>query len=1718
MYFKQINQWEELFSALPCDECCFFEKAMDYERQKDNVIERLMANDSTKLKRKKGNSAGRDECSRTSREKGRKNRRSESQNCSYSLQSSMSERLPFDVLEMCGESESEQSGKCKWVEREVTEMKERLNEDHDDRLEPNKRCASSHGRAFECKITEVEEKSSRYQDPSGVKNGRKDPVEGKNEIRAGRDNEEATTISFAIDTCVNVKSDHLSLSNECKSSGIDNEDPLKDNKVERRSVHEELSCGLGGMVTKTTQNRESVDISALGRLNCGFQTGTGRRIDIDPNILAKRKFLAEERKQKCAVADTIEASNNPHLNESVPSEKHYTEGKTMAINSQVDLACLPSAVTNANRYTGDKNCQLRCSKHVPDEELRSLNHQGGFENGNGIEAMFKTGLGRKMIVGVESLEKSRVMLNTNCMDEYVEAGPPYKMVREIVTPKPSYTKPGMKMRLDASDECNDMIDRNTSKCKVEGDKGTFGRAECSLKSITKVSLMNSSAQSTSTTLFETGRGQKVTVATKSLEKSRFIIDCGGDGTNSIFTAGLGGKVESSAENMREISTTMARLPKPHQVDALFSTGSGRKVVISAESMERSRAKMEKDVIKMSTAPIKSSDLKQVDTLFATGSGRKVVISAESLERSCAKRENDAKETACAVLEKPVCNQVNTLFSTGSGRKVVVSGERLDSSCLEFRSFVETPSKKLSNADALVTQTATERSTENVSLNEDTLTTDRVQKARDSRLVVQVLDDSKVPGDVSISSTREKVQCHKVYDYRTPHKSGSYIDTISPTDRKIDFIQPTEQQKENIVPHAPATPQTRFRLKRPSECKNGNSSEWKKHSKRFKAPTQQKGQFATKPACTAVTSQKPKPINKQMKLSELPYRIQRKYSLQKLSLQTSTSPSMSQSASSSSQRIRLLRCVTAHTSINVVFKGCDIESEDSYIFHTRRSWTDVYETTEVMGPKEIFQLMTEKGWLLDTVDLYKWFCNQYRWIVFLCAQMELTYSQHLCGKYLTLLQIIFQVHQRYKREVYNCQRPIIRKILNGDASPSNCLVLLVAAVLPGGDRDVEKPKGDAGACGEKLTLVLTDGWYAVYGIPDELLEVRLRRLHQKAHLVGKKIIMWNAELQCSGEGIEPLENELHQTSSTWKSPFVMDGLTSENKKPFYILRYNSTRLGAYDLPLGLERSSSRDEKATHKMKISRWLLSSVPLQSLQVGGGIVRSIRLYVTRVSPLLHMQAIEGAIGPRVLTDCQLGPFQEIFCELSQLEEVQMESMTLPTPFIQLRAVCSHFTRHKGQPSDWMASLNIWRPTGEMLQKVVEGREYFVTNVAVNWKSTTSSRDKGFLKLSATKRSTFEIIAENEENTRTYSSQTCKLIRDLKIPDSTTINALLANVCVVVLVVSEPVEESIKIVKGGLVQTTYTQHIFVADSSCEIASVRVSSTSVTMGSKSASKDAKPRCRLSSTQWFRRARNCWQEGKVISIKGLQISHRDKQLQILDCKVCDFTEVCTNLTSPSSLYRQMERLKSLVSTDNRRGRLFRIQLARMKQYIEQAVLHTKVRITSDIIDRAKVLQVRVLKLCKYRPPVEDQLKQDFYGCAYVLPLNGDEMASSITLLYFNESQLTELSAITGEWKRLERPERSDFDALFQKVRQMEGDIRLIVSVHTRPYLQKECRLFPWQRDLVINVVYKLFWAHFLDFEHVDEAKTVQLAQCSIKANSSRRTHSSELPSGRHMTAA
>ncbi|KAL4162774.1 hypothetical protein PRNP1_003306 [Phytophthora ramorum] len=507
--------------------------------------------------------------------------------------------------------------------------------------------------------------------------------------------------------------------------------------------------------------------------------------------------------------------------------------------------------------------------------------------------------------------------------------------------------------------------------------------------------------------------------------------------------------------------------------------------------------------------------------------------------------------------------------------------------------------------------------------------------------------------------------------------------------------------------------------------------------------------------------------------------------------------------------------------------------------------------------------------------------------------------------------------------------------------------------------------------------------------DAPLAAMLWKSHAKSSLVGTKIATWNAGLQNSTEGIDPLECAIVRESQ-WKNPLLAkEDLT---QWPYLLLRYNSTRRVRFETRLGVEKlhfmipTNPRARKQQPQLTFS--MLKSVPLKSLEVGGGMVRSVRIRVTRISPVLHLQANEWTLGPRILCEEQLPTYFQLRSEYGQasmqrkiqqhgvgsgaedwLNDDQID-VPPPIPFIKMDVECTHPSN--GNQGVGCGILTVWRPSEELLSGVLrEGAEYFASSLTVNWKVDGGRGQDAFVRLGSTKHSGFEEVHDDLSLDDKEAKGAAQLKRNQRVcvdvqqattdyranfeSDRRNERRPTIDVCVcVVLVTTRETQDGSSIAAKRQAEVSlldpsikpkesrYVEHVFVTDKSRHLMSIRVSGMEVSMLKKKTS----PLKRGSSSSFaFRRgSKRIWKEGAVLCLSGLEVSHYDEQLRVLDCVLVESTQIVAFPSKNSPFWNHFQCLQreAGISTSRRSASEptsseFFEELAHLKKYVERDIL-------------------------------------------------------------------------------------------------------------------------------------------------------------------------------------
>ncbi|DBA01853.1 TPA: hypothetical protein N0F65_006001 [Lagenidium giganteum] len=580
-------------------------------------------------------------------------------------------------------------------------------------------------------------------------------------------------------------------------------------------------------------------------------------------------------------------------------------------------------------------------------------------------------------------------------------------------------------------------------------------------------------------------------------------------------------------------------------------------------------------------------------------------------------------------------------------------------------------------------------------------------------------------------------------------------------------------------------------------------------------------------------------------------------------------------------------------------------------------------------------------------------------------MELAFPDWLGGRYLTRDQVLYQLTKRFEKDLHQSKRSILKKIYNRDASAGSCFVIRIAAVLPFPPEE-EIDAEIVPSAWWKLALVLTDGWYFIYGVPDERLATALWKMHTRVSIVGMKIVTWNAVLQNSTEGVDPLE--VHVSKEQWKNPLrSKENVTSS---PYLQLHYNSTRRVTFDTKLGLEKLHRRaPSKHFRDTDIDFSMLKSIPLQHVDVGGGLIRSVRILIDRKSPAMHLQPKDFVIGPRILCEDHMDTYYQVRSEVARglmgkkddcvqdpyMCESDLLDVSYPVPFIRLHVVCAHDTDGSNGMHRGYGILTVWRPSEDMLGALKEGFEYFVTSLSVSWKTDSNHGCGSFLRLSTTKASSFEQVEAADRRTLllktvdyrhrsriTVEEAVTQLKNEVEAPHRM---ARVVDLCLRVLYVDDVKDatESVSTTNcdsSGTQQriigstSKVTHHVFATDLSHKLVCIRVPTTVFTSQQKDTAEVRTPKERGQSFTFRRGSKKIWEPNSIISVSGLEVVGYHEKLGVLDC---DFVESAIISSVPSKKSHFFEPYKELREAMSKSAK-HKKKVSKLLEYVRSTVLH------------------------------------------------------------------------------------------------------------------------------------------------------------------------------------
>ncbi|XP_043975075.1 breast cancer type 2 susceptibility protein isoform X2 [Gambusia affinis] len=243
-----------------------------------------------------------------------------------------------------------------------------------------------------------------------------------------------------------------------------------------------------------------------------------------------------------------------------------------------------------------------------------------------------------------------------------------------------------------------------------------------------------------------------------------------------------------------------------------------------------------------------------------------------------------------------------------------------------------------------------------------------------------------------------------------------------------------------------------------------------------------------------------------------------------------------------------------------------------------------------GKEEFYRALCDTSGVDPKLISEQWVYNHYRWIVWKQASMEKSFPETMGSLCLTPEQVLLQLKYRYDVEVDHSRRPALRKIMERDDTPAKTLVLCVCEIISKGHLLHAQSCSDTKMSQSAETKVetpvavvwLTDGWYAIKAQLDEPLTAML---HKGRLAVGGKLIIHGAQLIGPQDGCSPLE--------------APDSLMLK-------ICANSTRRARWDAKLGFHTDPRP------------FLL---PVSCLYSNGGPVGCVDIFILRSYPIQWME-----------------------------------------------------------------------------------------------------------------------------------------------------------------------------------------------------------------------------------------------------------------------------------------------------------------------------------------------------------------------------------------------------------------------------------------------------------------------------------------------------------------
>ncbi|GAB4834031.1 hypothetical protein Ancab_032285 [Ancistrocladus abbreviatus] len=396
--------------------------------------------------------------------------------------------------------------------------------------------------------------------------------------------------------------------------------------------------------------------------------------------------------------------------------------------------------------------------------------------------------------------------------------------------------------------------------------------------------------------------------------------------------------------------------------------------------------------------------------------------------------------------------------------------------------------------------------------------------------------------------------------------------------------------------------------------------------------------------------------------------------------------------------------------------------------------------------KVFAICVQQNGLNAVVE---WVANHYKWIVWKLACYERCYSTKFPGRILTVSNVIEELKYRYEREVNHGHRSAVKRILEGDVSPSSMVILCISAIHSVCDPEMEAHsvatnKIELSTAGR---IELTDGWYFINAQLDVLLS---QYLAAGKLFVGQKLRICGAGLSGWAGPLSPLEASmatlLLHVNGTHRACWADRlGFSRSTCTPlaFRCIKGNGgpvprTLVGVTRIyPVLYRERLNNGRYAVRSEKKEAEFMQLYNQRCSNIIEGIISDFQRGINNHSQMSDldneegakiMKMLETAAEPEVLmaemSSVQLASFTTYQAKLEAIRQSHMQksieealkaaglSDREVTPFMRVRVV--GLTR-KGQPKSKCAEeglITIWNPADKQRLELAEGHAYAISGL----------------------------------------------------------------------------------------------------------------------------------------------------------------------------------------------------------------------------------------------------------------------------------------------------------------------------------------------------------------------------------------------------------------------